>query len=44
MGSQWGLGRLRIGSTTADVSAIQWFAASMLRRRGQSRHPAVGSG
>jgi hypothetical protein len=44
MGSEWGLGRLRIGSTTADVSAIHWFAASRLRRRGQSRHPAVGSG
>jgi hypothetical protein len=32
MGSEWGLGRLRIGSTTADVSAIHWFAASRLRR------------
>jgi hypothetical protein len=30
MGSEWGLGRLRIGSTTADVSAIHWFAASRL--------------
>jgi hypothetical protein len=28
MGSEWGLGPLRIGSTTADVSAIHWFAAS----------------
>jgi len=44
MGSEWGLGPLRIGSTTADVSAIHWFAGSRLRRRGQSRHPAVGSG
>jgi hypothetical protein len=43
-GSEWGLGRLRIGSTTADVSAIHWFAASRLRRRRQSRHLAVGSG
>jgi hypothetical protein len=44
MGSECGLGRLKIGSTTADVSAIHWFAASRLPRRGQSRHPAVGSG
>jgi hypothetical protein len=44
MGSEWGLGRLRIGWTTADISAIHWFAASRLRMRGQSRHPAVGSG
>jgi hypothetical protein len=44
MGSEWGLGPLRIGSATEDISAIHWFAASRLRRRGQSRHPAVGSG
>ncbi len=44
MGSEWGLGPLRIGSTTADVSAIHWFAANRLPRRGQYRHPAVGSG
>jgi hypothetical protein len=37
MGGEWGLGRLKIGSTTADVSAIHWFAASRLRGRGQSR-------
>jgi hypothetical protein len=36
-GSEWGLGPLRIGSTTADVSAIHWFAASRLRRR-RHRH------
>jgi hypothetical protein len=38
MGSEWGLGPLRIGWTTADISAIHWFAASRLRRRRQSRH------
>jgi len=39
MGSQWGLRPFRIGSTTAEVSAIHWFAASRLRRRG---HFATG--
>ncbi len=38
MGSEWGLGPLRIGSTTAEISAIHWFAASRLRRRRQVRH------
>jgi len=37
-GSEWGLGPLRIGSTTAEVSAIHWFAASRLRRRRQVRY------
>ena len=38
MGSEWGLRPLRVGSTTAEVSAIHWFAASRLRRRRHPRH------
>ena len=39
MGSEWGLGRLRIASTTAEVLAIHWFAASRLRLRGAVSPP-----
>jgi hypothetical protein len=35
MGSEWGLRPLTIGSTTAEVSAIHWFAASRLRGHGK---------
>jgi len=38
MGSEWRLAPLRIGSTTAEVSAIHWFVACRLRGRRQSRH------
>jgi hypothetical protein len=44
MGSEWGLGPLKIGRTTAEVSAIHWLAASRLRRRRPLLPPAVGSG
>jgi hypothetical protein len=44
MGSEWGLRPLTIGSTTAEVLAIHWLAASRLLKATASSPPAVGSG